>query len=81
MVESVMGVFEAQIAWLISPLGIGILLGGAVLIGSGLLGRIVLFVERELQIRSNRRRRRSNVESATFLTVTADAVARKRRAA
>ena len=56
-----MGVFEAQIAWFLSPLGIGILLGGAILIGSGLLGRIVLFVERELQIR-NTSRRRANIE-------------------
>ena len=75
-----MGVLETQIAWFISPIGIGILVGGAFLIGSGLLGRIVLFVERELQIRSTRRRR-TNLESAAFLVANADAVAEKRRAA
>ena len=56
MVEVLIGIFETQLAWILSPLGIGIALGGALLIGSGLLGRIVLVVNRELQIRSSRQR-------------------------
>jgi hypothetical protein len=81
MVEAMLGIFETQVAWLLSPLGIGILVGGVVMIGSGLLGRIVLFVERELLIRNNRQRRRSADEAATFLRAAAEEIARKQQAA
>ncbi len=80
MVASLLAVFEEQIAWMVSPLGIGILVGGAFLIGSGLLGRIVLFVERELQIHADRRRR-SVVESTRFPAASVEALSENRRAA
>jgi hypothetical protein len=79
MVEALMGMFETQIAWLVSPLGIGFLVGGLLMIGSGLLGRIVLVVERELQIRSDRRRRRLD-EAGPFLTAAARELSRRRQA-
>ena len=75
MVEALIGIFEAQLAWLLSPLGIGIALGGGFLIASGLLGRIVLVVNRELQILGSRRQ-----ESAT-LQAPAACSDRPRRAA
>ena len=62
MVETTTAILEAQIGWLVSPLGIGLVVGAVLMIGSGLLGRIVLVVERELQIRSDRRRRAGAIE-------------------
>ena len=81
MVETTTAILEAQIGWLVSPLGIGLVVGAVLMIGSGLLGRIVLVVERELQIRSDRRRRAGAIEVTTFLTAAAEEIARRRQAA
>jgi hypothetical protein len=81
MVESMLGLFEAQISWVLSPTGLGILIGGAFLIGSGLLGRIVLFVERELQIRSDRQHGGSSATTTRLSAGASQPAADRRRVA
>lgn len=79
MAEVFLALFETQLAWLLSPMGIGIAVGGAILIGTGLLGRIVLFVERELQIRSVRRQR--TARGAEIAPAPTSSPAQRRQAA